>query len=209
MLLKAKDITIDKLTKGDFKDNLPELYDLSCIENNPWHHNTSVFNHTIEVLNRLEEIFNSWSIDSKYLDWIYDVNSNRDILFIASLFHDISKCDTISFKEWFWTVCPWHEEEWAKKVLKILDKFDLSWKEKNLVSYLVKNHWHIHYILDLDNDNLENDLINYKNKFEKVYYELIIMALSDTLASELYLSDKDNYDFRIKYYWDVLLNFKK
>ena len=55
--MKIADITIEKLRNGELADELPEFYELKdVIENNEWHNNDSVFNHTIVVLEKLEEL---------------------------------------------------------------------------------------------------------------------------------------------------------
>ncbi len=209
--LEISDVSINKIISWELENTLPELYKLKeCIEHNPWHMNTSVFEHTIEVLEELEKIIkvNKDSNLDIYLEKKIDNYSKKDLLYLWTLFHDISKNDTFSYEKWFWTKCPWHEEQWAIKVENILKKFDLSNIEKIFVKNLIRYHWKIHYILYEDNLNLNNEVNEHKNKYEAIYIELIILALADTIASDLKISDKINYDFRIKFYMDIILNFK-
>ncbi len=128
--------------------------------------------------------------------------------YFAALFHDISKNDTFAYKRWFWTCCPGHEQEWALKIIPILNRFDLSEVEKQLIILLIKFHWEIHYILDSDNVSIKRDILLYRRKHEKIYIELIVLALADTLASDLDTYDKDNFNFRLDFYKKEILNFK-
>lgn len=200
----SNDLSLSNIKDGFLVHKIPELYELkNCIENNPWHHNISVFDHTVEVLEQLDKIL-LW-LNQKllsHLDIKVERNKKKDLLYLASLFHDISKNDTFDYKEWFWTVCPGHEELWAIKVKPILNKIDLTLKEKSLVEELIKYHWEIHYLLKPDFNVKE-----YKEKHKGRFIELILLAYVDTLASELKIDNKKDYDFRIEFYKNIILNF--
>ncbi len=58
--MKISDITIEKVRRGELSKEFPELYELeNIIENNESHDNDSVLNHTVSVMEKLKEIFES------------------------------------------------------------------------------------------------------------------------------------------------------
>lgn len=59
-MLKISDISIEKLRNNEFQKELPEFYELKgVIENNSWHSNDPVFDHTLAVLKELEKLLKS------------------------------------------------------------------------------------------------------------------------------------------------------
>jgi len=204
-MIKVSDITIKKLKAGYLQSELPEFFELkNCVENNSWHNDDPVFNHTLSVLEELEKLLNT--VNNKinsYLNQTIDSYSKRDLLFLATLFHDIAKTDTFA-EENNVTSCPQHEEIGSKKVRKILDRFDLSEQEKVIVVNLVKYHGEIHPILSSKNDNLKEQLADFETKHHDIFTELILLGMSDTSGSQLKENNIDEYNFRIDYYRRII-----
>jgi len=56
-MIKVSAISVGKLRNKQFQNELPEFFELEkFIENNAWHNNDSVFNHTLAVLDELEKL---------------------------------------------------------------------------------------------------------------------------------------------------------
>jgi len=204
-MLKVSDISIEKLRDNQFQKELPEFFELkNYIENNSWHNNDSVFNHTLTVLEELEKITkNVKNKVNSYLDRKVDNYKRRDLLFLGTLFHDIAKSDSF-IKSDNSTSCPKHEELGGKKVKSILDRFDLSDREKTIVVKIVKYHGEIHTILDPKNDRLEEQYKKFKMEHNDIFIELILLAMADTLGSQLKDNNPDNFEFRVNFYNKII-----
>jgi len=111
-MLTVSDISIDKLKNSKLKKELPEFYELKeVIENNDWYNNDSVFNHTLTVLDKLEELLrNVGDKISNYLNQRITNYTRKDLLFLAAIFHDIGKKETI-VRKGEWAECPKYEHE--------------------------------------------------------------------------------------------------
>ena len=205
-MLKISDISIEKLKSKNLKDKLPELFELKkFIENNEWHDNDSVFNHTLNVLIKLKETIRNITNKeiTSYLNERIDKYKRKDLLFLAALFHDIGKTQTF-LKLNKYTLCPKHEEKGSKMVKPILDRFDLSEKEKQIVIKIIKHHGEIHNILDPKNPHFHEQYKKFKSKYKDVFIELILLGLCDTLGSHLKNNKPEEFNFRINFYKKVL-----
>lgn len=208
-MIKISDIKIEKLRVGCFKNELPEFFELkNCIENNSWHNNESVFDHTLSVLGEFEKLIKI--INSKvycYLNQIIDSYSRKDLIFTAILFHDISKNDTLVKKNDI-TFCLEHEKIGAEKVTKILNRFDLSAREKSIIINLVRYHGEIHPVVSSKNNNHEKHLSCFKSKHCDTFIELILLGISDTSGSQLKDNNTSEYNFRINCYKNIIQNYQ-
>ncbi len=207
-MIKVSAISIGKLRNGQFQNELPEFFELkNFIENNGWHNNDSVFNHTLTVLTELEKLLSD--INDKinsYLNENIDTRTKKELLFLGTLFHDIAKSDTL-IKNDDSTSCPKHEEEGSKKAQAILDRFDLSGREKARVVNIVKYHGEIHIILDSKNDKIDDQFKKFKLEHHDIFMELILLAMADTLGSQLKDNNPDNFKFRIDFYRRIVDNY--
>lgn len=207
-MLKVSAVTIENLKNNKFVNDLPEFYELkNVIENNSWHNNDSVFNHTLAVLEKLEDLFKKANnrINS-YLNQIVDRNTKKQLLFLGAIFHDIAKKETI-VKNVNLTSCPKHEELGSVKVKNILDRIDLSETEKDIVVEIIKHHGSIHIILDPKNDKLEEQYRNFKSNNPNIFLELILLAMADTLGSQLKDNSPDEFNFRMNFYNKIIANY--
>ena len=208
-MIKVSAISIKKLRNREFQNELPELYELeNFIENNAWHNNDSVFNHTLAVLDELEKLLKN--INNKkinfYLDQKVDGHTKRELLFLGALFHDIGKSDTL-VKNGNSTSCPKHEKIGSEKVKSILDRFNLSDREKAIVVNIVKYHGEIPSILDPNNDKVDEQLDKFKSEHHDIFTELILLAMADTLGSQLKDNNPDNFKFRIDFCQRIIDNY--
>jgi len=196
--IKLSEISIEGIKGGEFKELIPELYELEkVIEDSQWHSNDKVLNHTISVLVELERLYGS--LDNKikeYLDEEIDVYSRRKLLFLATLFHDIGKEQDKS---------EGHEEKGAIMLEPILARFDLSEKEKRFVIKIVKNHGVVHHILGNPDENPEKKIEEFNKETPHIFLEMILLAIADTMGSQL----KDNNPDEFKYRTDFLTGILK
>jgi len=207
-MIKVSDINIEKLRNKQFQNELPEFFELeNFIENNAWHNNDSVFNHTLAVLDELEKLLKN--VNNKinsYLNQKVDGHIRRELLFLGALFHDIAKSDVL-VKNGDLTSCPKHEEVGSEKVKSILDRFDLSDREKAVVADIVKYHGEIHIILNPKNNKTEEQFDKFKSERHDIFTELILLGMADTLGSQLKDNDPDGFKFRIDFYQRIIDNY--
>ncbi|MFC1701002.1 HD domain-containing protein [Patescibacteria group bacterium] len=207
-MIKVSAINIEKLRNNQFQDELPEFFELkNYVENNSWHNNDSVFNHTLTVLTELEKLLRD--INNKinsYLNQKIENYTKRDLLFLGTLFHDIAKSDTF-VKTDNSTTCKNHEELGSEKVAKILDRFDLSNQEKAIIIDIVKFHGDIHIILSPNNKNIDEQYQEFKTKRHEIFMELILLAMADTLGSQLKDNNSEDFKFRIDFYKKIINDF--
>jgi UTP:GlnB (protein PII) uridylyltransferase len=208
-MLKISDITIEKIKNNRLERELPELYDLkNIIEKSLWHNNDSTFSHTLKVLKELEKILKkNGKKTGSYLDKRIDNYKRKELLFLAALLHDIAKKETI-VKEREETYCPEHEEVGSLKVKKILERFDLSPKEKEIVIGIVKNHGILHKMLDPNDSELDGKFVEFKKNHKDIFIELVLFSMSDTLGCELKDNATENFKFRINFYQDAINGYK-
>ncbi len=198
-------ITSVKLKDGDFKDYLPELFTLKgCIENNGWHNNDPVFDHTVAVLEEFEKLTETVHESlAAYLSQFAEANTKKDLIRLAILLHDIAKDDTI-IQKGDRTACPKHEAVGAEKAKKILNRFTLTTAEKKLITELIRYHGEIHPILSSKNDSLEEQFEEYEIRHQDIFTALILIGAADTFASHLKENDPKEFEFRRNFYRRIL-----
>ena len=207
-MLKIADVTIEKLRNGELADELPEFYELKdIVENNEWHTNSSVFDHTIVVLEKLEELLKKTNKKiNSYLNQIVDKNTRSQLLFLGTVFHDIGKKET-TVKDGESISCPGHEKCGAIKTNKILDRFDLSDTEKTIVIQIIGNHGVVHHIANPKNEKSKEEYEDFKSKFSNTFLESTLLGMADTLGGQLRDNLPDEFDFRMKFYYNVIDNY--
>jgi UTP:GlnB (protein PII) uridylyltransferase len=217
---KLSDITIDRIKSGELKDIIPEFYRLkTVIENNDWHDNQNVFDHTLNVMKEILKILKLDFIKDKKLrvKIIHTLNSKienysrRGLLFFATLLHDIAKVETLQINESKRTSCPNHETEGSLKVGQIGLRFGLGKDDILFVKEIVRAHGIPHTTIDIkkDKDTLLKDFEKIKNNYPKIYLELLLLAMADTLGSDLEKNLPNEYNFRINFLKEVLNDYIK
>jgi len=196
-------INIKNLKSGKLSDLLPEFYELkNSFENSKdgWHQQESVFDHTLNVLEALEKTFTDNNNLKNYFDKKIDNYSKKELLEIATTFHDIGKKEAMVKKDEF-TKCAGHEEIGVKKAKTILERFSLSPRETQMILDIIANHSVFHHLLNPDNPNFLKDLEGLHNRFgESIYPELIILSYADTVNSKLKVVDPEEFEYRINFY---------
>ena len=205
-MIFISEITSEKLESGELKKELPKFYELKrVIENNSWHDNESTFTHTLNVLKKLKQFMNDKKNTKviRYLDKKVDNHKRKDLLFLASVFHDLGKKETI-VKDGKISSFPKHEKISVLKTKKVLRKFDLTKREQNIVLKIIEGHSNIHSIVEKDNKKLVTQIQKIKKSSQDFFVELIIMVMIDTIASQLKKNLPQEYKFRINFYKEKL-----
>jgi hypothetical protein len=104
------------------------------------------------------------------------------------------------------TSFPEHEKLGYSKAKKILDRFDLSRKEKTIVLETIGNHGIIHRLLD-SNDKLKEKSDEYRKKYKNIFPEIILLSLADTMGCQLKINDPKNFKFRTKFFQDFISKY--
>jgi UTP:GlnB (protein PII) uridylyltransferase len=201
--MERLNLTTQDLKSGKLAELLPEFYELkNSVENSKdgWHQQESVFNHTLSVMEAMDKIF----ADNKNLEVIFgekiDNYSKKELLEIATAFHDIGKKEAM-IKEGEFTKCTGHEEIGVEKTKLILARFNLSPRETQLVLNIIASHSVFHHLLNPGNPNFQKDLEELRSKFgESIYAELIVLSYADTVNSKLKIVGPDEFKHRIDFY---------
>ncbi|MFH0987875.1 MAG: HD domain-containing protein [Parcubacteria group bacterium] len=199
-------LNVNKIKSGELINIIPEFYELKeVIENNPWHKNETVFDHTISVLTALNKVLkNLDSIATKHLNEQIDGATKKDLLKIATLLHDIAKGETIVKKKDADT-CPGHEAMGAKKAQKILSRLRFTARQVKFICDIIENHSRLHILLASDRDILQRDFLKFKKRFARsIFVELLLLALADTLPSYAVVTNPEDYKHRIIFYKTAL-----
>jgi len=200
--MEINDISIKKLKTGDLKEELPEIYELSkVIENNYWHNHESVLDHTLRVLQNYETyLAKAKGPVTFYLDQKIDNHQIKDLIFLAILFHDLGKKETLTNYDDGSSLCPLHEKLSVVKAKKILARFNLGLTERRYILNIVKYHSYLHSIVVRNNYNLEkqfNELASQKSDF---IIGLVIMAMMDIQGGYFQETKPEEYQFEMNFY---------
>ncbi len=192
--IKLSEFTIEKIKNREFEKVTPELYELEkVIQNNPWHDNDSVFNHTLSVVTELSNLLEIVGAKIKeHLNIKIKNYSGKDALILAAVFHDIGKKEALKN-----TLYLDHEKIGAEKLKNILPKFDLMEKEKELVTKIVRNHDFIHTISRLEDADIQWP--EFKKRNPDIFIELALLAKADLLGGQLKNNMPEEFDFRIDF----------
>ncbi len=202
-MLKVSDITIKNLKNGKFKSQLPEFYDLKKVtENNRFHNNQSVFDHTLLVLENLESIFKDKKL-KRYLSEKIGGKNKKQLLFFTTTFHDIGKKDTIIVNKGI-SSCPAHEIDSSKKIKRIIKLFDLTPKDKKYIVKIIEIHGFLHDLMAGNRTLLNKNFRQLQKKIPSYILDLLILTKADTMGLNFKPEDKGEIDFRINFYNKIL-----
>lgn len=206
--IKVSEFTIEKIRNREFEKLIPEFYELEkIVENNPWHNNDNVLNHTASLLEELDELIKKPNDKIKaYLDKKISTCSRKELLFLAAFFHDIGKRETFR-KEKDTTECLGHEEAGAVKLKTILPRFDLSEKERDFVIKLVRNHGFFHEILNHPEESPEEKVEEFKREHPNIFLGLTLLSIADMCGSQLQLNSPEEFNFRMNFLNKIINNY--
>ena len=175
---------ITKNLARDGKDAIPEIQALrDVVENNPWHKDQSVFEHTKLVVEALK----------KYTD--------NELLLLATLFHDIAKpCTFFRDEKTVMTICVDHEKKGSEMMDTIGPRIGLTEKDLSYVKRIIKHHDMPHILVNniveqKDVERLKND---YFTKTGNLAQDLLLHARADMEGSSLSEINSELFEKRKK-----------
>ncbi len=207
VLIDISQVTSKALKEKKYLKSFPEYYRLvKVIENNLWHNNQNVLDHVIGVFRGLETVLQFKDLDltrkklaEDYLSQAIDQRTRKEILFTATLLHDIAKNETLVKQPDGTSGCPGHELIAAARVKKFSARFKLSKKDEDYVERIVRYHGFISEILNLIIANGNNKI--YLKIFQEtagdVAIELVLLMHADLLGSDLKKNNSKAYTDRI------------
>lgn len=201
--MKISDLTIENIQSGAAKAIIPEFYLLkNTVENSrSFHKNDSVFDHTLRVTDHLLTLLKQYHYPE--LNNIVDHYTRTEILYLASIFHDIGKKDTLIIKDGI-TSCPGHEAAGCKQTAIILERFDLSPPEKTRTLELIKYHQAIFDLLSSEDPELDKKVAEVLVTIKDYLPEIIIFTIADIKGSQLNETKPEEFRFRIGYLENML-----
>ena len=196
--IKLSEFTFEKIKNREFEKVIPELYELeNVIENNPWHNNDPVFHHIVSVTSELEDLLKD--VNNKIKNFLNQKVTNhfrKELLFLATVFHDIAKKETFTIDNNM-TETVGHEEMGSEKLKNIVSRFDLSKDEIESISRIVKNHKFIHDISNLPIEEANERWERFKKENSDIFLELILLGKADMLGSQLKNNMPEEFEFRL------------
>jgi len=133
---------------------MPEFNELNGFLQHGVYHSYTTDEHTLMTIKNLEKL----NDDTSKLGLIYKKMSNKEILFLALLFHDIGKPIDIAG----------HEIIGAEMASSIMHRMGYSEEEIDTVSFLVRNHLLMEQIAFRRNLNDPETLNNFTSKFNNI-----------------------------------------
>lgn len=183
-MLKPADITLEKIEEGFFEKELPEFYALkNVIENNIGHVNDPVFHHSIESVEALEKLLAiASSAAQKSLDEVIGGLRRREILFLATLFHDIGKLTDVPDTNGMFLN---HNLTGAELVqTTILKQIALEPLAQIRFVELIANHLLLHEISN-NKEHVDELFEKFLADYSDIALELTLLVLADLRGSNL------------------------
>lgn len=150
---------------------MPEIQALrDIVENNPWHNNQSVFEHTKQVIKSLKQ------------------HTNNQLLLLATLFHDIAKAESlIQDGKSNTTMCPDHEAKGGVMMDTIGPEIGLTGDDLQYVKRIIEMHGLPHLLVNalMEHNNEEDKKRNFFMQTGLYAKDLLIHALADMEGSDL------------------------
>lgn len=178
MAIDLSRLTSDSLRSGEFEDVFPEFYELkNVIENNAWHKRQSVFDHSLNALQALDDYF------AKSPEYENDF-PHYELLRIAVLFHDIGKLKAL-YERGGITVAPSHGPIGGWIVAPMLQKVGFSSDEGAYVASLVTDHILVCDLLELSVNLKDESIIEMlKTHRPENWRGLLFVAYADILGCD-------------------------
>jgi UTP:GlnB (protein PII) uridylyltransferase len=206
--INALTISSSRLSRGDYKQVIPEIYSLRFIvENNPWHLNQNVFDHTTSVLKNMEKILKLEFLKEKvrkkiinYLGRKVSDHSKKQLLIVTTILHDVGKLETLIRDSSGLTRCPAHEIIGGVLVADFGSRFELDQKATKLVAKIINYHGVVSDILALaiNRQNPTKYFRFFKQAVGNIYIELLLLMYADMLGSDLRKFDPKGFRAREK-----------
>lgn len=195
-LIPIKAIDARHLSNGRLASALPEFYKLkNVIENQAWHAEQTVFDHSIKSLQAYEAIVafdylspNEKLVLDQYLDKKVGDHSRKALLQVAVALHDIGKLVSLQHGADGQTSCPSHGVIGRWVGLATIKKIDMEPQEQDYVLNLISDHLLPSDLIELaiNNQWTKNEVAKILLQHRKeMAVELIILAYADWLGCDV------------------------
>lgn len=200
----ASQFSSQSLADGQWRQLLPEFYELKAVtENNPWHVHQVVFDHAVAVIKGLEETISLTFLSPaqrdqarRYLDQKIERHTYLDILWVATLLHDIGKTklwlrlgDTVT--------CPGHEIMSTAMVPTFRSRFELGPTELERVTTIVRYHGFTSDIVQYVSHDPTKSASTHWTLFDQIVgtsgLDLGLLMRADLLGSDLKTTQPDHF----------------
>lgn len=188
------------LKTGAYSESLPEVTLLAAfVENNPWHQQQSVFDHTVRVLEEVEEQLTSSAIDQKLLS-VISRYSKKTLLLLGTILHDVAKSRIWIVDEEGITRSPGHELFGAHMAKIIACRLGLDKTEAEYVATIVRNHGLVSEVVNLMMFD-QSRFLEWRSLFRETVgameLELVVFIKADVKGSDLQKLMPDDFSRRI------------
>lgn len=188
----------------DFKtiiEKTPQFDSLKTnYERNAWHDETT-YEHTMNVVGEYKKYLKIRK--PPFTEYKIGKYTNTELIELVILLHDIAKPITLVLNSKNETIFPDHEVKGVLLAKKILMQLGSNKYVIKFVTEMIKFHGEPNYILD--------ERQNYLVKFSKLrklipetFKETIFLGMLDTMGSKLKKFNKEEYNFRMKKYNELL-----
>lgn len=167
-----------------------------CIENNPWHTNESVYNHTIKVVKQLAECVESSNGRIKlYVGEKLDQRSRYDLLVVSALLHDMGKINTFRVEDGI-TSAVGHEEEGAILSVPILNELNFSYRQSEFITTIIREHGMLSDLLSESEDRFSLSADVLRERMGSDFDSLVLLAKADLMGSDWQSTNPVDYLMR-------------
>lgn len=182
-------------------EKIPQFIALKAnYEKNPWHDETT-YEHTMSILTEYSKYIKIKKPPFKNRQ--FDNQDNYKLFELVILLHDIAKPKTKQLNEKNETYFPDHEKEGSLLTEKILKKLNFDEQIISYITEIIKYHGEPHRIFD-DRQNYQTKFAKLKSQIPNTYKETVFLAMIDTIGSKLRCFNKEEYDFRMEKYQELL-----
>lgn len=196
------------LYRKSFEPYLNQL--IGTIENNIWHLNDDVYDHSLAVVRELLVAIDFSFIKDTNTRFLLEKYLGKDLvpgksfftsLLVAAFLHDIGKKDTLVVLENGQTSCTGHEAKGALITSSILPKFE----ELNLPEFIhrttriITEHT-VPYAVFAPGVNLEERTAQFLIDYPDIAIELALLGYSDTRGSHLKRMNPSEFSERMNAY---------
>ena len=208
---------VDLLTKI-----IPELNESKGVAQ-PKEHYWDVFNHLIETIGAVENIFDKknksnqfitayiprFNNDKKYFnEVIFEGHTRKTILKLIGLIHDISKPETKTLEKTGKIRFIGHDKLGATKAIKILKRLKMSNKSIEYISLIIANHLRPTQMAQKNELPSNRALNRYYRDLNQLAIDTLYLNLADYLSARGEMLKEEEWEQHCKLIKHILNHFK-
>jgi hypothetical protein len=214
MKISPQDITLEALKAGKFNKAFPLLATLKrTVENNSAHDQQSVLDHTLGVLAALNKNFSLEFVkDEKvrkklqaYLGEKTEISSRQTLIFLATVFHDVGKAQTLIEISPGVMACPGHELISKGIAREYLKEIELTIIEKSWILQFILLHGYVHGLLAVRLGRKDRKFFDaFHDAAGDLTAGLLLFVHADNLGSDLQKLNPEDFAQRTQAIQDMI-----